>query len=205
MLVSHDHHADNLDDAGRAILPGARTVVTTPSGARRLGPSNAVGLSPWSSTTLSAPGLPDLTVTATPCRHGPPLSRPIVGEVVGFALMFAGDSGDSGDEGAVAVSGDTVLYDGVREVAARFAVDVAVLHLGVVRFPLTGPARYSMGGQDAVELVRLLRPRVAVPVHFEGWSHFSEQEAALHSALDAAPDDVRDRLRWLPRGQAVDV
>ena len=27
VLLSHDHHADNLDDAGRALLPGARTVV----------------------------------------------------------------------------------------------------------------------------------------------------------------------------------
>ena len=37
------------------------------------------------------------------------------------------------------ISGDTVLYDGVREVAERVRVDTAVLHLGGVRFPVTGP------------------------------------------------------------------
>ncbi len=37
VLLTHDHHADNLDDRGRALLPRAGTVVTTPSGARRLG------------------------------------------------------------------------------------------------------------------------------------------------------------------------
>ena len=37
VLLSHDHHADNLDDLGRALLPTAPTVVTTRSGARRLG------------------------------------------------------------------------------------------------------------------------------------------------------------------------
>jgi L-ascorbate metabolism protein UlaG (beta-lactamase superfamily) len=199
VLLSHDHHADNLDDAGRALLPGAGAVVTTRSGAKRLGAANATGLGAWETTTVTAPGLPDLTVTATPCRHGPPLSRPIAGEVVGFALQWAGDPA------VVWLSGDTVLYDGVREVAERLAVDVAVLHLGSVRFGLTGPLRYSMSGGDAVELLRLLRPRVAVPVHFEGWSHFSEQETALHAVLDTADDDVRGRLRWLPRGEPADV
>ena len=38
------------------------------------------------------------------------------------------------------ISGDTVLYDGVREVADRLDVDTALLHLGGVRFPVTGPA-----------------------------------------------------------------
>jgi L-ascorbate metabolism protein UlaG (beta-lactamase superfamily) len=199
VLLSHDHHADNLDDSGRALLPGSRSVVTTPSGARRLAAGNTRGLAAWSTTTVSAPGLPDLTITATPCRHGPPLSRAIAGEVVGFALQWAGDPA------VVWISGDTVLYDGVREVASRLQVDVAVLHLGAVRFGLTGPLRYSMSGSDALELVELIRPRVAVPVHFEGWSHFSEQEAALHDVLDTADNDVRARLRWLPRGEPVEV
>lgn len=199
VLLSHDHHADNLDDAGRALLPGARSVVTTPSGARRLAAANTQGVAPWSTTTVTAPGLPDLTITATPCRHGPPLSRPIAGEVVGFALQWADDPA------VVWISGDTVLYDGVREVAARLEVDVAVLHLGSVRFGLTGPLRYSMSGRDALELVELIGPRVAVPVHFEGWSHFSEQEEALHGVLDTADDDVRARLRWLSRGEPLDV
>jgi hypothetical protein len=29
VLVSHDHHGDNLDTAGRALLPGAGVVLTT--------------------------------------------------------------------------------------------------------------------------------------------------------------------------------
>ena len=37
VLLTHDHHADNLDDAGRSLLPGAETVLTTVPGARRLG------------------------------------------------------------------------------------------------------------------------------------------------------------------------
>ena len=37
VLLTHDHHDDNLDDAGRALLWDAGVVVTTESGARRLG------------------------------------------------------------------------------------------------------------------------------------------------------------------------
>ena len=33
VLLSHDHHDDNLDPAGRALLPSAGVVVTTASGA----------------------------------------------------------------------------------------------------------------------------------------------------------------------------
>jgi hypothetical protein len=42
-------------------------------------------------------------------------------------------------------------------------------------------------------------------VHFEGWSHFSEQEEPLRDVLDAAGDDTRARLRWLERGTPAEV
>ncbi|HSJ73682.1 MAG TPA: hypothetical protein VK904_05145 [Miltoncostaeaceae bacterium] len=110
--------------------------MTTGSGARRLG-GGARGLEPWETTALEAPGLAPVEVTATPCRHGPPLSHPLAGDVIGFALRRDGQEG-----GALWISGDTVLYDGVREVADRLEVAVALLHLGGVRFPVTGPLRY---------------------------------------------------------------
>ncbi len=57
VLLSHDHHADNLDDAGRALLPSAGVVVTTVIGARRLA-CTARGLRAWDTTELTAPGKP---------------------------------------------------------------------------------------------------------------------------------------------------
>ena len=44
VLLSHDHHADNLDDRGRELLDRAKTVVTTLAGARRLGTPGVRGL-----------------------------------------------------------------------------------------------------------------------------------------------------------------
>jgi L-ascorbate metabolism protein UlaG (beta-lactamase superfamily) len=199
VLLTHDHHGDNLDQAGRNLLPSAGIVVTTVSGARRLG-GGARGLAPWASTTLAAEGRPSIEVTATPCRHGPPLSRPIVGDVVGFALRWDGQR-----HGALWISGDTVLYRGVRQVAGRLPVGLALLHLGGVRFPVTGPLRYTMTARDAVTLLGQVRPRTAVPVHYEGWKHFQQPRSLIEREFAGAPPDVRDRIRWLPIGTPTDL
>jgi L-ascorbate metabolism protein UlaG (beta-lactamase superfamily) len=197
VLLSHDHHDDNLDAAGRALLPAAGTVVTTVAGARRLGHS-ARGLAPWQATRLEAPDRPAIEVTATPCRHHAPGLHFIVGDVIGFALRWEGQR-----HGALWISGDTVLYDGVREVATRIEVDTALLHLGGVRFPVTGPLRYTMTARDAVELCRLIHPRTVIPIHYEGWAHFREGREAIEREFDSAPEDIRRRVRWLPIGVAV--
>jgi L-ascorbate metabolism protein UlaG (beta-lactamase superfamily) len=141
VLLTHDHHGDNLDDAGRALLPSAGVVLTTSTGARRLG-GNAVGLVPWQTITLAHGDAtrPSIAVTATPARHGPLLSRPITGDVTGFALSWPGQP-----NGVLWISGDTVLYDGLRRVAERLTVDTAVVHLGAraVRHHRTGAVHHD--------------------------------------------------------------
>jgi L-ascorbate metabolism protein UlaG (beta-lactamase superfamily) len=199
VLLTHEHHADNLDDAGRGLLPAAGVVLTTVTGAGRLGP-NARGLRNWESTRLERDGRPTVSVTATPCRHGPRGSHPIVGDVIGFALTWPGQ-----EHGALWISGDTVLYGGVREVAERIKVGTAVLHLGRVRFRITGPVRYTMDVADAVELCGLIGPRTVIPVHYEGWSHFTQGRAAIERRLAAEPGHVAELVRWVPIGEAVEL
>ena len=77
VLLSHDQHEDNLDKAGRALLPDAGVVVTTTAGAKRLG-GNAVGLEPFQTHSLAG----EVKVTATPSRHGPRF----------FSGLLSGDS-----------------------------------------------------------------------------------------------------------------
>lgn len=116
-----------------------------------------------------------------------------MGDVVGFALRW--------DGGSLWISGDTVLYDGVREVASRVEVGIALLHLGRVQFPLTGPLRYTLSARAAVELCDLIRPSIVVPVHYEGWAHFREGRADVERAFRGTPHDVR----WLPVGKAIEI
>jgi hypothetical protein len=117
VLVSHDHHGDNLDSAGRSLLPAAGAVLTTTTtttGAGRVG-GNARGLQPWATTLLEAPGRPTIQITATPCRYGPPLSRPMAR---GRGRLRPG-LGRPGARDPVDHRRDTLLYDGVRQVADR--------------------------------------------------------------------------------------
>jgi L-ascorbate metabolism protein UlaG (beta-lactamase superfamily) len=199
VLLTHDHHDDNLDPTGRALLPSAGDVVTTVSGSKRLRGS-ARGLEPWDTTRLEAPGRPTVEITATPCRHGPPLSHPLTGDVIGFALRWEGQQ-----HGVLWISGDTVLYNGVRHVADRLQVDIAILHPGGVQFTVTGPVRYTMTAKDAVELCGLIRPRTVIPLHYEGRKHFKEGREAIERELARAPEDIRRRVRWLPIGTAVEL
>jgi L-ascorbate metabolism protein UlaG (beta-lactamase superfamily) len=93
----------------------------------------------------------------------------------------------------------------VREVADRLQVDTALVHLGGVRFPITGPLRYTMTAREAVKLCSLIRPRTIIPIHYEGWQHFLEGREAIERELADAPQDVRSRVRWLPIGGATEL
>ncbi len=186
VLLSHDHHFDNLDRIGRTVLKGAKTVLTTGEGARRLG-GNSTGLAPWQDIDLAAPGMRRLRVVATPARHGPEgLER---GAVTGFAL-FPEDAPDKG----IYVSGDTVWYEGVAEVARRFAIGVAVLHLGAARVPEVGAFHLTMTAAEAVEATEAFADATIVPIHFEGWAHFSEGRREISQAFVAA--GLQHRLCW---------
>jgi L-ascorbate metabolism protein UlaG (beta-lactamase superfamily) len=72
-----------------------------------------------------------------------------------------------------------------------------------VRFPISGPVRYTLTAKQAVELCRLDRPRTVIPLHYEGWKHFREGREAIERELATAPADLRERIRWLPIGVAT--
>ena len=59
----------------------------------------------------------------------------IAGPVVGFVLKVA----DS--EQVIYVSGDTVWYEGVAEVAKKYKVEVAILFMGAARVAQVGRGR----------------------------------------------------------------
>lgn len=200
ILLSHDHHADNLDRAGRALLPRAEHVITTRSGAKRLRLPNVRSMKAGRSTRLVARGKQPLQVTATPARHGPAFSRPIVGSVTGFLLRLGTSSRYD-----LWVTGDTVLTRRLKRLARSLYVDTAILNGGGVRFDSTGPVEYTMTGADVVELASLLRPRVAIPAHYDGWSHFHDGATGMRRAIRDAAAPTRRRFLWLPDGLPVDI
>jgi L-ascorbate metabolism protein UlaG (beta-lactamase superfamily) len=180
VLLSHDEHADNLDNAGRAFLADVPVTLTTVSGAGRLG-GTARGLAPWESTDLPRPGGGSITVTATRAQHGPDGSQPVVGDVIGFVLSGEGLP-------VVYISGDNASLDVVREVADRFDVEEAVLFAGAVRMPVISdePDLLTLDAERAVEAARLLDARRVLIAHVDSWAHFSEDLGTTVAAFDEA-------------------
>ena len=188
VLVSHDQHPDNLDTAGREVV-GAVTeaggrVLSTPTAAGRI--PGVEGLEPWTSTPVG-PAL----VTAVPARHGPPGAEAFSGPVTGFVLQVQGGL-------TVYVSGDNASVAVVEHVAERFpTVDLAVLFCGAARRPDMAEA-LTLTAADAVLAARALGARRIVPVHTEGWLHFTEGPGTLQRAFGAA--GLAARLPVLPIG-----
>jgi L-ascorbate metabolism protein UlaG (beta-lactamase superfamily) len=192
VLLSHDQHADNLDPAGRELLPRAGRVLTTTEGAQRLG-GDAVGLAPWETASVG-----EVTVTAVPAQHGPDGCEPVTGPVTGFVLS-------SGDVEPVYVSGDNASVDVVREIARRLgSIPLAVLFAGAVQIPQRfGGAYLTLSADRAAEAALALGARAVVPVHFEGWAHFTQGADALRAAF--AGNGIADRLVLADRGETVSV
>ncbi|MEU5217389.1 MBL fold metallo-hydrolase [Streptomyces sp. NPDC020807] len=189
VLLSHDEHPDNLDIAGRAFLAGVPLTLTTPGGARRLGGA-AQGLADWESVELRRPDGGAVTVTGVPAVHGPGAREdvePFTGQVVGFVLTGQGLP-------TVYVSGDNASLDAVERIAERFGpVDTAILFAGAPRFDvLFGGAVIVLDSAQAAEAARILGARRVVPVHYDGWAHFTEGRDALRAAFTAA--GLVDRL-----------
>jgi L-ascorbate metabolism protein UlaG (beta-lactamase superfamily) len=128
------------------------------------------------------------------------LSRPVAGAVIGFALSLGGQQ-----QVALWMTGDTVCHRPLERAAKRLDVDILLMHLGSVQFPITGPLRYSMNSADAIRLLKAVRPRVAVPVHYEGWSHFSEPSSQLRKVLDQLGPAGPNPVTWLQPGVARDI
>jgi L-ascorbate metabolism protein UlaG (beta-lactamase superfamily) len=197
VLLSHDQHADNLDNSGKAYLGQVPVTLTTGSAAGRLDVS-AIGLRPWEETTLTGHDGSVVTVTAVPARHGPEGCEPYTGEVTGFVLTGKGLP-------SVYVSGDNAWLGAVEQVADRFGpIDVAILFAGGVRIPgRFDGALLTIDSAQAAEATRILGGPATVPVHFSGWAHFQEGAGELAAAFAAA--GLADRLHLLEPGGEVTI
>jgi L-ascorbate metabolism protein UlaG (beta-lactamase superfamily) len=190
VLLSHDQHADNLDHSGRAFLAQCDRVLTTVAGAKRL-QGRAQGLAAWETTTLNNPGGHMLSITAVPARHGPAGIEPLAGDVIGFVL-----ADDDPPSGAIYITGDTVWYDGVAEVARRFRPRIVVLFAGAAQ--TRGPFHLTMDTNDAIETAHAFPDAVIVPIHHDSWAHFTQDRNDLKQAFEAL--SIGSRLRLLEPG-----
>ena len=126
-------------------------------------------------TRLEAPGRPTIEITATPCRHGPPLSRPIVGDVDRLRAALGGP----GARRAVDLGRHRPLRRrprGRRPARGRHRAAAprrrAVPGHRAVRYTMTARGRRRAAAASS-------QPHTAIPIHYEGWKHFRQGREAI--------------------------
>lgn len=200
VVLSH-LHGDHWDRVARRGLDRSLPIVTTPHAARRLQRLHrykaATGIENWESHTLTKERS-TVRITSLPGRHAPEGAGKVLPPVMGSLLEF----GDSGGDVAhrVYVTGDTLMYDGLSEIAHRYPdIDVAVVHLGGTMLP--GGVLVTMDAVQGADLIELVQPTRAVPVHMEDYTVFTStladfQREVVHRGLT-------QRVRVVGRGETV--
>jgi L-ascorbate metabolism protein UlaG (beta-lactamase superfamily) len=194
VLLSHDQHADNLDLSGRALLPDAGLVLSTPDAPQRI--EHVTGMAPWESHTITTPDGGTVVVTAVPARHGPEGCERLTGLVTGFLLQSDGWP-------TVYVTGDNASLDHAADIAARFPGTGIVLafagagDVGLWDRPLT------LDSAGVAALAALFPSAVVAVAHCEDWEHFREGPDDVRRAVERA--GVADRVIVLERGRRTSL
>ena len=90
------------------------------------------------------------------------------------------------------ITGDTVFFDELKEIPRRFPdIDLALLHLGATMF--FGLLMVTMDPKQGVEVIRLVKPKTAIPIHYDDYTAF---EFAL-GEMDRPP--AADPPEWWHR------
>ena len=198
VLLSHLHE-DHFDREVERRLPRETPIVTTPKAARALkrrGFHTAKGLDPWESVEL-AHGESRLRITSMPGRHGPMVVHRALPPVMGSMLEFG--HARHGLLLRLYVSGDTLPWKALREIPRRFqGIHYALVHLGGTR--VLG-VLVTMDGRQGVELMKMVRPEIVVPIHYDDYTVFESPLADF--AREVHEEGLEHRVRWIARGESL--
>ncbi|KAI7767153.1 hypothetical protein LZL87_009555 [Fusarium oxysporum] len=103
-----------------------------------------------------------------------------------------------------------ILYlfeDEFRKLREKYHVVVALTNLGQAMLPSpkspTGFLKITMGGEDAVKMMETLEADMLVPMHFESWTHFTQDGEALEEIFTSG--GLGNKIKWLSSGKGVNV
>jgi L-ascorbate metabolism protein UlaG (beta-lactamase superfamily) len=202
VVLSH-LHGDHFDRIAEEKLDKRLPIVTTRHAARYLGDKGfrqPVALDTWETATVCKGGN-WLHVTATPGTHGPgPLGK-VLPPVMGSMLEFGTDRvGSGGTRLRLYITGDTLIHDRLKEIPRRYpGIDLALMHLGGTR--VLG-IMVTMDGEAGVEMMRIVRPKTAVPIHYNDYTAFKSPLEDFKKAVSEA--GLEDRVRYLAHGDTYE-
>lgn len=198
VVLSH-LHGDHFDRVARRELDRTPPVITTPPAARKLRTwgFDAQGLRTWERHVLTS-GDETLSVEALPGIH----ARGVMGTLLPTVMGSLVEHRVRGEvRQRIYLSGDTLTGAHLDEIARRHPeIDTAVVHLGGTRVLLH---TVTMDAGQGVDLLRRVRPRRAVPVHFDDYRVF---RSPLSDFLDLARrGGFAEVVQPVERGETVPI
>lgn len=150
-----DHVADAAELANRFGSPLVANYEIAQWFAAKYGVSNNIGINIGGRARLTG-----ISLKMVPAIHSSSLPD---GSYGGTAAGFLIETGGK----TIYLAGDTCVFSDMSRISAR--IDVAVLPIGDL---------YTMGPDDSIEAIRLLKPNRVVPSHYNTWPPISQDTAA---------------------------
>ncbi|MFL6675047.1 MAG: MBL fold metallo-hydrolase [Massilia sp.] len=197
VILSHMHE-DHFDKLVQEKLNKNTPIATTREASeklKRLGFTRTIPLSTWDKLEVQK-GDARLRITSVPGRHGSAGVAVLLPPVMGSVLDF-GTSQASPDY-RMYISGDTLVYDDIRTIPQRFpGIDLALLHLGGTR--ILGVFKVTMNGKDGVQMLQIIRPHKAIPIHYNDYDVFKSPLADFAQEVKAA--GLEQQVVYLAHGE----
>ena len=201
ILLSHPQHKDNFDLKGREFAKKVPLILSTQKIEKNF--KNGKGLKPWESYEIKLPNKSNqLKITATPAQHHPNwLPRFISGEVIGFFLET------TPSKETLYISGDTVFFKGISEIAKKLKpVTYALIHVGSAEFRyLSGLGKFTMDAKGFMKTIAVINPKIAIPIHNSGWTHFKENDDGIKKELSNTQQKIKTTVHFLERGEPTEL
>jgi len=195
VVLSH-HHGDHFDRVAAEELDKDVPIITEPHATRKLrsqGFRAPIALRTWQSQVLNR-GRARARVAAMPAKHAPQPLGSLLPPVMGSLLEFH-DGSDL--RFRLYVTGDTLMHEELREIPRRYPdIDLCLIHLGGTR---VAGILLTMDADQGVGALRLVRPRAAMPIHYDDYTVFKSPLDDFRRAATAA--DLATMIHYVARGE----
>lgn len=181
IVVTHAH-SDHVGDTAAIARRTGATVIACVEVARVL---DGDGVSTIGANVGGRVVQPWGAVTFTPAWHSSSFDDGTYGGLAMGAVFEIGGL-------RVYHAGDTALF-GDMALIGRHGLDVALLPIG---------DHFTMGPDDALEAVRLLRPKHVIPIHHGTFGPIAQDAQAFRDAVQSATDAT---VHPLEPGEAIDL
>ena len=158
-----------------------------------MGFRHTTGLSAWQEAIFTRNGI-RLKIASMPGRHGPWLISRLLPPVMGSILEFT-----QSDQVLLRlyISGDTLLFDDLQDINKHYAyIDQALVHLGGTR--ILG-VLVTMDGGQGVGLLKLLKPKIAIPIHYNDYTVFKSPLTDFQREVQATT--LQTDVKYLRHGE----